>query len=178
MSISREKVNFPPLTFEQIKITALSVASKYLLIYWTMAYTALDISDVTGLRQFEVKEGWINSTRGKTNTEIKIPISKELQTEFNKLPINLDPNALLFPGIENDKVSKEIIRAFKKAGLPGYGSKYLRRFVASIMADNGYSELQIAKALAHTPGSKLTAGYIKPYDKTLIEAFACVGRGR
>jgi len=174
----QRKGDLPPLTFEQIQITALSVSTRYLVIYWAMAYTALDISDVTALRQFEVKDGWINSRRGKTNTEIKIPISKELQAEFNKLPINLDPNALLFPDIENDKVSKEIIRAFKRAGFPGYGSKYLRRFVASIMADNGYSELQIAKALAHRPGSKLTAGYIKSYDKTLIEAFACVGQAR
>jgi len=141
-------------------------------------YTALDISDVTSLKQFEVKDGWINSKRGKTKRDIHIPICKELQTHFNKIPINLDGNALLFPNIENDKVSKEIIRAFKRAGFLGYGSKYLRRFIASIMADHGYEETLIGTMLAHAPGSKLTAGYIKPYDKTLEEAFACVGKAR
>jgi len=174
----QRKGELPPLTFEQIQITALSVPARYIVIYWVMAYTALDISDVTGLRQFEVKDGWINSQRGKTKRDIHLPICKELQEEFIKLPINLDPNALLFPGVENDKVSKEIIRAFKRAGLPGYGSKYLRRFIASIMADHGYEETLIGTMLAHAPGSKLTAGYIKPYDKTLIEAFACVGQAR
>lgn len=172
------KGELPPLIFKDIQKTALSVPTKYIVIYWAMAYTALDISDVTALRQFEVKDGWINSKRGKTKRNIHIPICKELQAEFKKLPINLDPNALLFPGIDNDKVSKEIIRAFKRAGFPGYGSKYLRRFIASIMADHGYEETLIGTMLAHAPGSKLTAGYIKPYDKTLIEAFACVGRGR
>jgi len=174
----QRKGELHPLTFDQIKITALSVPARYLVIYWVMAYTALDISDVTGLRQFEVKSGWINSKRGKTKIDIHISICKELQAEFNSLPINLDPNALLFPSIENDKVSKEIIRAFKKAGFSGYGSKYLRRFVASDMGKNGYSETLIGRMLSHAPGSKLTAGYIKPYDDQLIEAFACVGRGR
>ena len=174
----QRKGELPPLTFDQIKITALSVPTRYLVVYWAMAYTALDISDVTGLRQFEVKDGWINSKRGKTKRDIHLPICKELQTHFKKIPINLDPDALLFPEIENDKVSKEIIRAFKRSGLPGYGSKYLRRFIASIMADHGYEETLIGTMLAHAPGSKLTAGYIKPYDKTLVEAFACVGQAR
>ena len=174
----QRKGELSPLTFEQIQITALSVPTRYIVIYWVMAYTALDISDVTGLRQFQIKDGWINSKRGKTKRDIHLPICKELQIEFSKLPINLDPNALLFPDVENDKVSKEIIRAFKRAGLSGYGSKYLRRFIASIMADHGYEETLIGTMLAHAPGSKLTAGYIKPYDKTLIEAFACVGQAR
>jgi len=172
----QRKGELHPLTFEQIQITALSVPARYLVIYWVMAYTGLDISDVTGLRQFEVKAGWINSKRGKTKIDIHISICKELQEQFNKLPINLDPNASLFPDIENDKVSKEIIRAFKHAGFPGYGSKYLRRFVASDMGKNGYSETLIGRMLSHAPGSKLTAGYIRPYDNDLIEAFACVGR--
>jgi len=174
----QRKGQLHPLTFEQIQTTALSVPARYLVIYWVMAYTGLDISDVTGLRQFEVKAGWINSKRGKTGIDIHISICKELQEQFNKLPINLDPNALLFPGIDNHEVSKEIIRAFKHAGFPGYGSKYLRRFVASDMGKNGYSETLIGRMLSHAPGSKLTAGYIKPYDDQLIEAFACVGRGR
>jgi len=174
----QRKGELPPLTFEQIQKTALSVPPRYIVIYWAMAYTALDIGDVTALKQFEVKNGWINSKRGKTKRDIHLPICKELQAHFDKIPINLDGSALLFPCIENDKVSKEIIRAFKRACLPGYGSKYLRRFVASIMADHGYEETLIGTMLAHAPGSKLTSGYIKPYDKTLIEAFACVGRGR
>jgi len=174
----QRKGELPPLTFEQIEKTALSVSTRYRVIYWAMAYTALDISDVTGLKKFEIKDGWINSKRGKTKRNIHIPICKELQAEFNKLPTKLDPNALLFPEIQNDKVSKEIIRAFKRVDLPGYGSKYLRRFIASIMADHGYEETLIGTMLAHAPGSKLTAGYIKPYDKTLVEAFACVGRAR
>jgi len=174
----QRKGELPPLTWEEIKITALSIPARYIAIYWVMAYTALDISDVTALRQFEVKDGWINSKRGKTKIDIHVSICKELQTEFNKLPKQLNPNALLFPNIENDKVSKEIIRAFKRAGFPGYGSKYLRRFVASDMGKNGYSETLIGRMLSHAPGSKLTAGYIKPYDDQLIEAFACVGRAR
>jgi len=174
----QRKGELPPLTWEQIKITALSVPTRYLVIYWVMAYTALDISDVTALRQFEIKDGRINSKRGKTKIDIHISICAELQEQFNKLPVNIDPNALLFPTIENDKVSKEIIRAFYRAGFPGYGSKYLRRFVASDMGKNGYSETLIGRMLSHAPGSKLTAGYIKPYDDQLIEAFACVGRRR
>ncbi len=173
----QRKGELPPLTMAQIEKAAASVPAKHIIIYWTMAYTALDISDVTTLRQFEVKGGWINSKRGKTKRDIHIPICKELQDHFNKLPTQLDPDALLFPRIDNSTVSKEIIRAFKRADLAGYGSKYLRRFIASIMADHGYEETLIGTMLAHAPGSKLTAGYIKPYDKTLIEAFACVGRG-
>ena len=174
----QRKGELPPLTFEQILKTAPSVPTSCIIIYWAMAYTALDISDVTALTQFEIKDGWINSKRGKTKRDIHIPICKELQAQFNKLPINLDPNSLLFPDVKNKNVSQDIRRAFDEAGFPGYGSKYLRRFIASIMADHGYEETLIATMLSHAPGSKLTAGYIKPYDKTLVEAFACVGGAR
>ena len=173
-----KKGDLPALTFQQIEAAAEFMPEKYLPVYWVMVFTGLDIKDVLDLRQGQVKNGWIDRKRGKTGRPIHLPVSLELAEVFKGLPRNLDPDALIFPGLVSHRVSKGIVQGFKRAEMPGYGSKYLRRFLASIMIDNGYSVDLTAKMLGHAPGSKITDGYIKPYDETLLEAVNLIGKAR
>jgi hypothetical protein len=57
----------------------------------------------------------------------------------------------------------------------GYGAKYLRRYVASMLLDDGYSHDWIGKALAHADRSKISRRYSKVYKATLETAFAGLG---
>jgi len=86
------------------------------------------------------------------------PSKGKFKTVFRPLP---EPGNSLSMDLIMKATSTYIRHKFKKAGLPGYGSKYLRRIVASIMLDNGYSNDWIGKALAHSEGSKVTRKYTK-----------------
>ena len=87
----------------------------------------------------------------------------------------LDKSALFFPDYNAKAVSTNVRDAFKKAGLEGYGAKYLRRYVASFMLDSGYSMDWVAKALAHADKSAMTKKYTGIYKETLKEAFEKLG---
>ena len=162
---------YPALTLEQIEHVSTFINDSYLPVFWAMAYTGADISDVLDLSPKHFKDGWIIKERGKTEEQIYIPVCEPLADILKTVPWPIDQEAKIFPGLNPKATSTYIRNKFKKAGLPGYGAKYLRRFVASIMLDNGYSNDWIGKALAHSEGSKVTRKYTKVYKDTLQEAF-------
>ena len=170
--------DLPPLTFQQVEHAAPFMPKTYLSVYWVMAFTALDIGDALDLRQGQVKNGWIDRKRNKTGRPIHLPVCPELAEVFKGLPRNLDPDAVLFPDLVGHRVSKGIIAGFKRADLPGYGSKKFRHFLASLMQNDGFSTELVAKMLAHAEGSKITDDYIKIYDDTMIQAFGQVAKVR
>lgn len=161
----------PPLTLGQIERVSSFVMDEYKPVYWLMAYTGMDISDVAYLKPDDFKDGWIIKQRGKTAQDITIPICEPLSDILKNVPWPIKQDTRIFPDVDPEFISKHIINCFKKAGLDGYGSKYLRRFIASIMLDNGYSNDWIGKALGHAEGSKITKRYSKVYKATLEEAF-------
>ena len=165
----------PPLTLGQIKQAEHFLMDKYKPIFWTMAYTAMDISDVVALAPEHMVDGWIHKVRGKTGNEIAVPICNTLASILKAVPRPLNSSNPLFPNTNPKAVSKDVRKAFTKAGLKGYGSKYLRRFVASDLMDLGYSMDWIAKALAHSDGSTITKKYTNVYRETLEKAFKRIG---
>jgi integrase len=175
-NMKREILDSP--TLEQIEATAEFIEDKYKAIYWTMAYTGMDVSDVVYLTPGDFKDGWIIKKRGKTTQEIAVPVCDPLADILKAVPWPLSKDARIFPEgkgradrITPDGTATHVRRCFTTAGFPGYGSKYLRRFVGSILLDKGYSEDWIGKALAHADGSKETKKYTKVYKATLEEAF-------
>ena len=161
----------PPLSLEQIEIVSRYIDEKYKSVYWIMAYTGMDVSDVLSLTPGHFKEGWIKKERGKSGIEIAVPVCDPLADILKNVPWPINQDAKIFPDMTANGAAIHVRRCFKKAGLDGYGSKYLRRFIASIMLDNGYSNDWIGKALAHAEGSSVTKKYSKVYESTLREAF-------
>jgi integrase len=163
----------PPLTLDQIEIAAGFVLGKYKPLFWTMAYTALDVGDALNLTpgDFKIKDGWIVTRRGKSGIEIRVPVCDPLADILKTIPWPIAQGARIFPDHTANAAAIQIRRAFDRAGLPGYGSKYLRRFIASILLDLGCSMDYIGKALAHAEGSKVTGKYTKVYSDKMEELF-------
>jgi|TARA_R110000822_G_C15306585_1_gene492439 integrase len=165
-----------PLTLEQIEHVSKFMNDSYFPVFWIMAYTGMDISDVLDLEPSHFKDGWITKERGKTKIQIKVPICEPLADIFKVVPWPINQESKIFPKLNTKATSTYIRHQFRKAGLSGYGSKYLRRFVGSILLDKGYTKDWIAKALAHAEGSKQTDKYMAVYDLTLSEAFSKIKR--
>jgi integrase len=170
-----ERETLEPLTFDQIILALTKLPAQHHGAYWVMAYTAMDVSDVISLCPKNIKDGWIIKERGKSGQDIAVPICKSLKDIFSKIPYPLDKNKSIFPDINPKSTASAIRRSFSEVGLHGYGSKYLRRYVASMLLDDGYSHDWIGKALAHADGSKVTQKYTKVYKATLETAFAKLG---
>lgn len=169
------KETLDPLTYDQIVLALTKLPVQHHGVFWVMAYTAMDISDVLALTPKHFKDGWIFKERGKTGQDIAVPVCDSLKDILRNTPYPLDKNMRIFPDINDKSVSSAVRRAFSQVGLNGYGSKYLRRYVASMLFDDGYSHDWIGKALAHAEGSKMTPKYTKIYKETLSKAFAKLG---
>jgi len=164
------------LTVEEVYLTEKAVPEKYKIHFWVMALTGMDVSDVCYLRpQHFTKDGWINKRRGKVEKQggkrIFVPVLGALKDILKQHPWPLDKTARLFPGIKPKAVSTALFRAFNKAGLAGYGAKYLRRYVGALLTDLGYGEEFVGKVLAHSEGSRMTKKYTRIYKATAEEAF-------
>jgi len=173
--IKLEKEILPPLTMFQIKETAKKVIKKYRAVYWVMAYTAMDISDVLDLKPEHIADGMIIKPRGKTNEKIAVPICPSLDKIMKGLPLPLGKSIPYFQNYSSKNISTDVRKAFKQSGLPGYGAKYLRRYVASALLDGGLAMEWIAQVLGHADKSPLTQKYTGIYKKTLKEAFSKIG---
>lgn len=165
------------LTLEQIEVVSRYVLDNYKPVYWIMAYTGMDVSDVISLTPRDFQDGWIRKERGKSGIEIAVPVCEPLADILKNVPWPIHQDARIFSDMTANGCAIHVRRCFKKAGLDGYGSKYLRRFIASIMLDNGYSNDWIGKALAHAEGSNVTEKYTKVYESTLKEAFGKIKSG-
>ena len=87
--VKHEKLSkdfLPPLTLDQIEHTSKFINDSYLPVFWTMAYTGADISDVLDFAPKHFKDGWIFKERGKTEEKIYIPVCKPLADILKTVP--------------------------------------------------------------------------------------------
>lgn len=175
-----KRVILEPLTYKQIQSAVSLLDEKYHAVFWIMAYTGMDVSDAVNLKPEHIKDGWIDKPRGKvqncTGERIVLPIIDDLKQVLQGVPRPINKGEILFPNIKPKAVTTAVIRAFRAAGLEGYGAKYLRRYVASMLLDAGFSHDWIGKALAHNRGSKITEKYTKVYREAMGKAFDKIGR--
>jgi integrase len=164
------------LTIEQVHYVADFIPEKYKDHYWIMALTGMDVSDACYLKPCHfTKAGWIDKPRGKVEYQggerICVPVLERLKDILKKSPWPFDKQARLFPDIKPKAVTTALLRAFNKAGLKGYGAKYLRRYIGAMLTDLNYGDEFISKVLAHSEGSRMTKRYTRIYKATAEEAF-------
>jgi len=169
---------FEPLTIEDIEKASQYVGARFIQLYWIMAYTGIDIGDAIGLRPMDFKDNWLDTVRGKTKQKILVPICPVLRDILREVPTPLDKTERIFPGVNGKETSVNIRRAFNAAGLSGYGAKYLRRFIGSILMDQGCTKTWIAKMLSHAEGSAQTDAYLGVYRTRAEEEFNKIRRVR
>ena len=81
---------------------------------------------------------------------------------------SMDKNAPFFPYLDTHACNQAIGEFFNKAGLKGYGAKYLRRHLA---LDLGQSETWIQQALGHCSDSEQTKKYMRVRGETMVSVF-------
>lgn len=160
-----------PLRIEQIELTADHVGPRFLPLYWIMAYTGIDIGDAIALRPMDFKDNWLKTVRGKTEQRIEVPVCPELRDLLKGVPWPFDKSERIFQKINSKETSTNIRRAFVSAGLGGYGPKYLRRFIGSILLAQGCTKDWIARILSHAEGSAETDKYLGVYKTQAEEEF-------
>lgn len=165
-----------PLTIQQIEMASQYVGAQVLPVYWIMAYTGIDIGDAIGLRPMDFKDNWIKTLRGKTQQQIEVPVCPELRDILQPVPWPLDKKEKIFKDINAKEVSTNVRRAFVKAGMAGYGPKYLRRFIGSILLAQGNTKDWIARILSHAEGSAETDRYLGVYKTQAEEEFNKIRR--
>ena len=160
-----------PLNFIQIKETSKFVGKSYIEIYWLMALTGIEIADCLALRPMDFKQGWLDTERSKTGEIIRVPVCPFLWDILKPVPWPIDKEEPIFKSVTADSIKTNITRAFNKSELKGYGSKYLRRFIGSILLHLGNTESWIATMLSHAEGSNQTKEYLDIYPEKAVEEF-------
>ena len=156
--VSLFKDMLPPLTRAQIDLAweqAQKTYSKggkgdnFKRAFWIMVWTGIEAMDIADLRPKHFKkikdQEWLVKERHKTmltqnRPVIKIPVLPVFRKILDEVPTPLDKNAPYFPSLDTEACNKTIARYFTKAGLKGYGAKYLRRHLAEMALDLGQSE--------------------------------------
>jgi hypothetical protein len=163
------KEQLPPLTPEQLYQATLHAKGYWGDIFLIMLYTGMEARDIYDLKPEHIKNGFIKKLRHKNKfktkqTNIDMPICSALDKILKKLPTPVSKSQPFLEGYEPWKVSKKIKDIFKNAGLEGYGSKSLRRYVGEEINSQFMQEAnRMAKeALAHSENSKETARYTRP----------------
>jgi len=165
-----KRAKLTPLNFLQIKKASEFVYPRYKEIFWLMALTGIEIADTLALRPMDFKEGWLDTERSKTGEIIRVPVCPFLWEILKPVPWPIDKKENIFKDMTSDGIKTNITRAFTRAGLKGYGSKYLRRFIGSMLLHLGNTESWIATMLSHAKGSNQTKEYLDIYpEKALIE---------
>lgn len=142
-------------------------------IFHIMLYTGMEAIDIYDLKPKHFIDGMIKKKRHKTQLsgrgDIRIPIIPELQKIFDKHPTPINQRECIFKDYEPTRVSKVIRDIFKKAKLPGYGAKSIRRYIGEEINSQYLEEVDRAakEALAHTPTSTSTPQYTRPRAKDL-----------
>ena len=137
----------------------------------------MDICDLRPKHFVNIKgEEWLVKERHKTmlqktKTVIKVPVLPELKKVLSEVPVPLDKNAPYFSHLVNDSCNKAIGKWFDRAGLKGYGSKYLRRHLGELALDLGQSETWVQQALGHAFDSKVTRKYMRMREGSMIDVF-------
>ena len=103
----------------------------------------------------------------QNNPLIKIPVLPQFREILDEVPIPLNKDMPYFPNLDCDACNQAIGEYFKKAGLKGYGAKYLRRHLAEMALDLGQSETWIQQALGHCSDSEQTKRYMRVRGETM-----------
>ena len=173
--LTREQID---LAWGQAKITR--GGADFKRAFWIMVWTGMEAKDICTLcpKHFvNIKgEEWLVKSRHKTmlqkqTTIIKVPILPEFQKILSEVPVPLNKNAPYFPHLANDSCNKAIGKWFDKAGLKGYGSKYLRRHLGELALDLGQSETWVQQALGHAFDSKVTRKYMRVREGSMMDVF-------
>lgn len=160
-----------PLNFIQIQETSKFVGKNYIEIFWLMALTGIEIADVLALRPMDFKGRWLDTERSKTGEIIRVPVCPFLWDILKPVPWPINKEECIFKSVTADSIKTNITRAFNKSDLKGYGSKYLRRFIGSILLHLGNTESWIATMLSHAEGSNQTKEYLDIYPEKAVEEF-------
>ncbi len=88
----------------------------------------------------------------------------------------LDKNDPYFPNLKNTECNKAIMKYFTRAGLKGYGSKYLRRHLGELALDMGQSETWVQQALGHALDSDVTKKYMRVREGTMLDVFEKIAK--
>ena len=167
------KEQLPPLEPEQIYQAAQIANGFWGDIFNIMLFTGMEAIDIYDLKPLHFVDCMIKKKRHKTQLsgggDIRIPIIPELQNIFDKHPTPINKKECIFKGYESTKVSKAIRDIFKKAKLPGYGAKSLRRYVGEEINSQYLEDVDKAakEALSHTSNSTSTLAYTRPRAKDL-----------
>ena len=106
----------------------------------------------------------------------KVPVLPEFKKILSEVPVPLDKNAPYFPNMDNGSINRAIGRWFDRAGLKGYGSKYLRRHLGELALDLGQSETWVQQALGHAFDSKVTRKYMRVREGSMMDVFEKIAK--
>ena len=187
--VSLFKDMLPPLTraqidkaWEQAQKTRVHMGKghNFKRAFWIMVWTGMEAMDISDLRPKHFKkvkgEEWLIKERHKTmltknKPVIKIPVLPEFRKILDEVPIPLNKDMPYFPNLDCDACNKAIQKYFTKAGLKGYGAKYLRRHLAEMALDLGQSETWVQQALGHCDDSEQTKKYMRVREGTMLGVF-------
>ena len=78
--------------------------------------------------------------------------------------------------MDNGSINRAIGRWFGRAGLKGYGSKYLRRHLGELALGLGQSETWVQQALGHAFDSKVTRKYMRVREGSMMDVFEKIAK--
>ena len=78
--------------------------------------------------------------------------------------------------IDNKSLNRAIRIYFPRAGLKGYGAKYLRRHLGELALDMGQSETWVQQALGHALDSDVTKKYMRVREGTMLDVFEKIAK--
>lgn len=192
--VSCRKDLLQPLTKEQIELawesakkmrTKMGKGEQFKKAFWIMVYTGIEAMDILDLKPKHFKtiggQEWLIKPRHKTMLTknapmIKIPVLPELKKIMMQIPTPLSKDAPFFPNFDNESCNKAIGKYFTKAGIPGYGAKYLRRHLAERALAVGQSETWVQQALGHCDDSEQAKVYMRVSDAAMVDVFAKIAK--
>ena len=130
---------------------------EYFRIYKMLLLTGMRPNDLFSLKagDFNLKDKLLRLTISKTSRVIDYPIHKELETFLNSdYPAleSMSKNEILFKKYCVERIGKTFRKIIKETGMEGkgYNLKTFRKTFASVLADNGLPEGDLADLLGHT----------------------------
>ena len=156
------------------------VPEKYRLLCLISAYTSLRLGDVVNLRKKNVnlKTGWVQTMQGKTTSSVSIPITGKLREVFRQIKVwPLQDEDKFFQDIKAPHVSRNVRRAFHRAGIQWASFHHFRHFAACFMVNHGVRVEIIRQILGHSD-IKTTMNYARLERETLKEAMKVFDFGR
>jgi integrase len=165
-------------TIDQVNaVLAASTGRRLELAVHLAACAGLSLGDIRALTWDDIDASceWITRKRRKTGTPIRVPIIPRLASSLRRHRSINGPVCRLLPKSDHS-LHAQLRRIYAKAGVPSCGVHGLRHAWATMMLKAGVPHVTIGRLLAHTPGSSMTARYLRHDDAQLIEAMRAIDR--